>query len=378
MNEYDSIVEAATGDRYRPGNQLTILQDGGEIFPAMLEAIRAAEVSIEFVTYVYWHSATATQFADALAERARAGVRVRLLIDAIGGAIMSSRTVWQLERAGVTVAWFRPAMLRNLGKLNRRTHRKILIVDGQIGFTGGVGIADQWATQVKDAGNWRETHCRISGPACADLYDSFAQNWTEAARGRLAHRPPSPAAGDVAILTTSSTQRRGGSMIENLVFAAIDAAKTQLWITTAYFVPSDVLIDKLVAAAGRGVDVRLLTNGPRTNHRFTRHAGRACYEPLLAGGVKLYEYQPRVLHTKLITVDGAWATLGSTNLDARSLVINDELNVSFSDVTIIAQLNATFERDLADAQQITRGDWAKLSGTERFLQGVVKVFRAQL
>src|ERR1700683_2057577 len=181
-DRYITLVEAATGTPYRSANSFTILQNGDQIFPAMLEAIRSAKTSIEFVTFVYWRSDIATEFANALAERARAGVQVRLLVDAVGGAIMNSRTVWDLERAGVKVAWFRPARWQYLRKLNNRTHRKILVVDAILAFAGGVGIADEWTGNADSPRHWRETHVRIAGPACADLRASFAESWLEGGR----------------------------------------------------------------------------------------------------------------------------------------------------------------------------------------------------
>src|SRR6266403_5472043 len=200
-NPYIRLTEEVAGSPYRPGNTFTLLQNGDEIFPAMLEAIRGAKQSIEFLTYVFWRGHIATAFAEALIERAQAGVKVRLLIDTVGGATMNTRTIWALERAGVKLGWFRPGHnLRHLRKLNNRTHRKILLVDGHTGFTGGVGIADMWTGHAQDKDHWRETHSRITGPACAGLHTGFAENWLEATGEGL----PAPAperTGNVAIQT---------------------------------------------------------------------------------------------------------------------------------------------------------------------------------
>ncbi|HEY6736124.1 MAG TPA: phospholipase D-like domain-containing protein [Candidatus Saccharimonadia bacterium] len=371
---------AATNQPYRPGNRITILQNGDSIFPAMLDAIRHARTSIEFCTYVYWKSGIASEFADALIDRATDGVTVRLLVDAVGGAVMDTRTLWRLERAGVQVAWFRPVRWPYIHKLNNRTHRKILIVDGSIGFTGGVGIAAEWTGAAQDASHWRETHCRLDGPACADLLAGFAENWREARREPLElNRPLPEPAGDIAVQTTISTAgRHQATPIDQLFGAVFAHARHRLWITTAYFVPSPAIMGQLRTAAIRGVDVRILTNGPLSNHKITRLAGRASYGPLLAAGIRIYEYQPTVLHTKIIIADGHWGTVGSANLDGRSLIHNDELNIAFSDPTIAGQLEAAFEADLGQSQAISLAHWRKRAAWERLAERGTFVIRGQL
>jgi cardiolipin synthase len=378
MNRIANLVEQATGNTSRPGNQLTVLSNGAQIFPAMLDAIKGAKHTIEFATYVYWASEIANQFADALCERAREGVKVRLLIDAVGGAIMNSRTVWQLEQAGVRVAWFRPMRWNSLIHLNNRTHRKILLIDSHTSFTGGVGIADFWTGNADDPRHWRETHCRIDGPACADLLASFAENWREATHEQLDGRPLPAAAGSTAVLTTSSTAGPRPTKIEQLVSGAIAAASERLWITSAYFVPNHQVSAALIAAAARGVDVRVLTNGPLSNHKVTWHAGRASYQSLLQGGVNIYEYRPTVLHSKVITADASWATIGSTNVDDRSLILNDELNISFGAPKIIEELDRQFLADLERSKQIKARSWRRRAFTGRLAEAGASMFRRQL
>lgn len=378
MKNYQKYFETATSSHFRPGNRIDILQNGDEIFSAMLGAIRAAETSIEFVTYVYWRSRVATEFADALCERARAGVQVRLLVDAIGGAIMSTRTVGQLEQAGVSIAWFRPLRFRHLHRANQRTHRKILIVDGRVGFTGGVGIADEWDGNATGPGQWRETHCRIEGPACLDLAAGFAANWAEAVGEQLPTPQAPPKAGSSALLTTLSAAGPRPTNMERLFLAAISGAEERLWITSAYFVPSSELVEALCAAVERGVDVRVLTNGQRSNHKFTLFAGRSSYDALIGGGVKIYEYQRTVLHVKLMTVDRHWATLGSANVDNRSLVINDELNVSIVDPEFVAPLDHQFLLDIKDARHISLASRHRRRWYERLLETGSRAFSKQL
>lgn len=364
---FQAVTEAATSQLYRDGNRLVVYQNGDEIFPAMLSAISRAQHTVEFSTYVYWRSSIASQFADALIERAVSGVTVRLLVDAVGGAVMDSRTLWRLERAGVRVVWFRPIRLPYLHKFNNRTHRKILIIDGQIGFTGGVGIAAEWTGQTQDARHWRETHCRVDGPACIDLYAGFTENWREATGETMPEPPTPPAYPDgLAVQTVISTAGRHRPTAIDQLFAAVFARTTQrLWITTAYFVPSPAMCRLLSEAAARGVDVRVLTNGPLSNHKITRLAGRASYQGLLAAGVKLYEYQQTVLHAKAVTADGLWCTLGSANLDGRSLIHNDELNISVCDKALAAQIDDVFLQDLAQSHEILLDQWSRRPWLDR-------------
>jgi cardiolipin synthase A/B len=377
-NPYIPLVEAAAGSPFRPGNAFELLHNGDEIFAAMLEAIRGATSSIEFLTYVFWRGRIATEFAAALAERARAGVKVRLLIDAFGGASMDARTIWALERAGVRLAWFRPVRWPHWPKVNHRTHRKVLLIDGHTGFTGGAGIADVWLGTAQDKHHWRETHCRISGPACIDLHAGFAENWHEATSETLAPPTPEPA-GTVAAQTTISSAGATPTSMRRLVEAVFGAATRRLWVTTGYFVPNGLITRLLTQAARRGVDVRVLTN----NHRYTDHpltvlAGRASYGRLLEAGVKLYEYEKTMHHAKIITADSAWATLGSTNLDPRSLAINDELNVSVVDPDIIGTLDLKFLEDLKHAEHIRSSRWLRRGRLIRMVESGTSVIRHQL
>lgn len=378
-SRFTELVEDLSLGDFRESNQLTLLKNGDEIFPAMLEAIRGATESIEFLTYVFWRSKIATEFTDALSERAKAGITVRLLVDAAGGATISSRTVWKLERSSVHVAWFRPGSLRHIRRLNHRTHRKILLIDGHIGFTGGVGIADEWTGDTQDKNHWRETHCRIVGPACVDMHRGFAENWLEATKEKLEPIQEIPTSGTVAIHTTISAS--GGprpTAVERLFMAIIVGARKKLWITSAYFVPSQTYVTALARAAKRGVDVRILTNGQLSNHRLTRLAGRSTYAKLLQAGVKIYEYQKTVLHAKIVTADGAYATLGSANLDERSLVLNDELNVSVTDPGVVSELDMQFLEDINNSVHIRRTHWQQRGLVDRVAEAGSSVFKKQL
>jgi cardiolipin synthase len=344
----------------------------------MLAGVRGAERSIEFLSYVFWRSHIAAEFAESLMDKARSGVDVRLLVDAVGGASISARTIWLLERAGVKVGWFRPGRWKHLRRFNNRTHRKILILDDQVGFTGGVGIADNWTGDGGDPQHWREIHCRLAGPAVGDMKAAFTESWLEATGEALPTAATIPEAGSIAVHTTTSTAGTRPTKAEQLLAAVVATVTRQLWITSAYFVPSPGTIALLAAAAVRGVDVRVLTNGRHTNHHITRFAGRATYAALLEAGVKIYEYQPSVHHAKVITADKAWATIGSTNLDPRSMVLNDELNVSVVDPGLVAALDEQFLLDLQQSERVTSAVWESRGRFDRLAEAGASLFADQL
>jgi cardiolipin synthase len=359
--DFARMVEALTGAPLWQGNRLTVLRNGCEIFPAMLEAIRSARQTVNFATYVYWTGSIAPEFAEALAERAEAGVEVNVLLDAVGAARMDRSLVALLQRAGATVAWFRPPRWYTLHKLNNRTHRKILVVDGGVGFTGGVGIAEEWTGNCEDPQHWRDTHVRVEGPAARDLLGGFLDNWAEATGCILSgprHLPDVHGFDDgIQVQVTRSTAEKGATDAEQLFYAAIACARERIWLTTAYFAPRPAFVDALCDAARRGVDVRVLGNGPHLDKQVVRHAGRRHYRPLLECGVRLFEYQRTMLHAKTLLVDSGWATVGSINCDNRSFALNDELNLSLRDRAIVAELEKHFLADLDDARELDLAAW---------------------
>lgn len=358
--DFARLLEALTGVPLRAGNRVAVLRNGDEIFPPMLSAIRAAEHTIDFSTYVYWTGDIARAFADALAARARAGVEVNVLLDAVGAAPMPAELKERMRAGGCNVVLFRPPHWYTLNRMNNRMHRKILVVDGQIGFTGGVGIADEWTGDAQNPDHYRDTHLRIRGPGVAGLTAGFQQNWSEAT-GRIlaAHHLPAidPLDGGVPVHVTRSSTRHGNTDAEELFFAAIAAARQRLRLTSAYFAPRAALVDAMVAAAQRGVDVRVLVNGPHVRRWPLRDAGRRSYAALLDGGVRIFEYQRTLLHAKVLTVDGAWATVGSINFDNRSFDLNNELNASIFDTGIAGVLDRHFDDDLAAAEEIEAQRW---------------------
>jgi cardiolipin synthase A/B len=359
--DFARLVEALTVAPLRQGNRLKVLRNGREIFPAMLEAIRAAEQTVNFATYVYWTGSIAPEFAEALAERAEAGVQVNVLLDAVGAAKMDRRLVALLQRAGAEVAWFRPPKWYTLHKLNNRTHRKILVVDGEVGFTGGVGIAEEWTGNCEDPDHWRDTHVRVEGPAVRDLLGGFLDNWAEATQCILSGTEQLPDVqgfeDGIQVQVTRSTAEKGSTDAEHLFYAAIACARERIWVTTSYFAPRRAFVEALCAASARGVDVRVLTNGPHIDKQVVRQAGHLTYERMLACGVRIFEYQRTLLHAKVLIVDANWATVGSINFDNRSFALNDELNLSVRDRAVTVELERHFRADIDDAVELDLAAW---------------------
>jgi cardiolipin synthase len=380
--DFARMIEALTGAPLRQGNRITVLRNGCEIFPAMLDAIRSATETINFATYVYWTGSIAPEFAEALAERAGAGVEVNVLLDAVGAAKMDRTLVEKMQAAGASVAWFRPVRWWTLHKLNNRTHRKILVVDGRVGFTGGVGIAEEWTGDCEDPRHWRDTHVRVEGPAVRDLLGGFLDNWAEATGAILTGRDHLPSLerldDGVPVQVTRSTAEKGSTDAEHLFYSAISCARERLWITTAYFAPRAAFVDVLCDAVARGVDVRILVNGPHIDHQLVRRAGHRSYDRLLACGARVFEYQRTMLHAKVLTVDQVWATLGSINFDNRSFALNDELNLSVSDPATVAVLDEHFRYDLETARELDLDAWRRRPVTARAREYAGATIRREL
>jgi len=360
--EFGRLLESLTGSSVRRGNRVDILRNGDQIFPAMVHAIKLAQDSIDFSTYIYWTGGpTITAFGDALVERARAGVEVSILLDAAGSAAkMDRELVDRLRDAGATVEWFRPPRWYTLNKANNRLHRRLLVVDGHIGFTGGVGVGEEWTGDAQDPEHWRETHVRVEGPAVRDLLGGFQESWAEATQRILtgAHLPHIPAFEDgIDVHVTRSSATKGSTDIEELFYSAIAGARDRLWVTTAFFVPPDAFADALCASAERGVDVRILVNGPHIDKEVLRRAAQRSYDTLLERGVRIFEYQRTMLHAKTLMVDGAWASIGSNNLTNRSLALNSELTFSLSDERIVAELEEHFRDDLEHSNEFDLETW---------------------
>jgi len=312
-------------------------------------------------------------------ERAQAGVEARLLLDALGSMKIEKDLVEKMEEAGVKVARFRPPTWFGLHRLNYRTHRKILVVDGQIGFTGGVGIAEEWTGNAQDPDHWRDTHCRVEGTVCIDLQAGFEENWLEATGEQLPLKEQKPGKpGTIAIQTTLSGAGKGSPSAEKLVLNIFAVAKERIWITSAYFVPTGIIRQSLIKAVARGVDVRILTNGIYGNHQVPRWAGHVSYTPLLRNSIRIFESDMTVLHAKVITMDKSWSMLGSVNIDNRSLALNDEIAISFKDASITKLLDKQFENDLKHSKEIKLQYWLERGFHKKALMYASGLFRRQL
>ncbi|MCF2129609.1 phospholipase D-like domain-containing protein [Strepomyces sp. STD 3.1] len=371
-------LERLIGIAATEGNALLPLRNGDEIFPAMLDAIRSAEHTVDMMTFVYWKGEIAREFAHALAERARAGVRVRLLLDGFGSRLIDSDLLAEMDRVGVQVAWFRkPAHLSPL-KQNHRCHRKVLVVDEQVAFTGGVGIAEEWCGDARNPGEWRDTHVQVRGPAVDGIAAAFAQNWAECHdelfddRDRFTpHRPH----GDAVVQVVRGSASFGWQDMQTLIRVMIESAEERFRLTTAYFSPDSYFIELLCAAARRGVEVEILLPGPHTDKRVCRLAGQHYYDDLLACGVRVYEYQPTMMHAKVITVDRTTALVGSTNFNRRSLDHDEEVMLAVLDEEFTAALDAHFDADKATAEPIRKGVWKRRSVLQRAREAAVQPLR---
>jgi cardiolipin synthase len=380
--EFLRATEAITMAPITHGNDIELFINGDEIFPAMIETMRGAQRSLNFLTYLYWSGEIATEIASTLCQRAKAGVEVNVLLDAVGSARMDRALISDMNDAGVTFAFFRPPKPYAVRRLNNRTHRKLLIADGAVGMTGGVGIADQWTGNAQDPHHWRDTHVRVRGPIVRGLQGAFAENWLEATGDVLvgpAYLPElEPVSDDGPMQVVRSTAEVGDTNIEALYFLAIACARTSLRLTSAYFAPRPSFVEALVDAAQRGVDVRVLVPGPHIDKEFVRHAGRAVYEQLLDGGVRLHEYRPTMIHAKTLTIDGVWSSVGSVNFDNRSFQLQDEVTLCICSRSFAALLDEQFERDLERSEEIDLQRWNGRPLVNEIAEGVTKVARREL
>ena len=372
-------VEGVIGVPATEGNRVDVLRNGDEIFPAMLDAIAAAQHTVDLLTFVYWKGEVGRWFGEALAERARAGVRVRVLLDSWGAHTIERSLVALLEEAGGAVRWFRPLGRVHIGEINHRTHRKVMIVDEAVAFTGGVGIADQWRGDAENEHHWRDTHFRIAGPAVDGLRAAFLDNWSEtdpelfdATVDRFPHQPR---CGDAVVQCVRGASETGNSDIYTLFRTLLQLAEQRVRITTAYFVPDDEIVRRLVAAAQRGVKVELLLPGPHTDKRFVQVASADTFAPLLEAGVEIWTFQPSMLHAKIMTVDGIVSNVGSANLNARSTTLDEEVNVVAIDPALTAILDQHFDDDLARSERVAADDWQERSICERVVETATRPFR---
>lgn len=374
-NRLRRTVEGVIGVPATEGNRIDVLRNGDEIFPAMLEAIENADLTIDLLTFVYWEGRVGRDFAYALAARAEAGVRVRVLLDAWGAHPIERTLVDMMARAGVTVGWFRPLHRFRPGQVNHRTHRKVMIVDEAVAFTGGVGIADEWLGNARNGSEWRDTHFRIEGPAVDGLRAAFLDNWAETSPELFDEKfdrfPDQPKAGPTIVQCVRGASEIGTSDVFTLFRALCQLAQSRIRIATAYFVPNEEILRRLTDAVERGVEVDLLLPGPHADKRFVQLAGEAAYATLLDAGARLWTFQPSMLHTKIMTVDGIVANIGSANLNWRSTALDEEINVVAIDSALVGTLDEQFDEDLARSTPVHARQWEHRSVAQRAAEAAI-------
>lgn len=358
--EFVNTVVGAVGVEFEKGNSLTLLKNGDAFYPAMLTAIREAERSITIEAYIYWAGEIGVTFARALAERASRGVKVKVMLDAVGSSSIGDEILGIMRDGGCHVAWYNPIRWNRLRRLNNRTHRKSLIIDGRIGFTGGAGIADHWTGDAQDDKHWRDLQIRVEGPAVRPLQTGFAQNWLECTRELVTgpdFYPVLEPAGKLALQTVMSSPETGASAARVMYCLAISAARESIEIANPYFVPDHLAIDLFRDAVKRGVRVRIMVAGTSNDNWIARLNSIRLYGALLETGAELLEYNRTMLHHKTMVVDGLWATVGTTNFDSRSFAHNEENNVCVCDAKVARDLNEMFEHDAAVCDRIDLETW---------------------
>jgi cardiolipin synthase A/B len=378
-------IEAYTSAAHG-GNTASLLLNGDQIFPAQLEAIRSARRTISYAQYFYEEGPIGEEIAEALAERCRAGVRGHVLLDGFGAILMPAAYWETMTQAGCEVATFRPLSPLSLlaavgfGRDNKRNHRRILVVDGQIGFTGGSGISPKWMGDGRTEGQWRDTDVRIEGPIVARLQGAFVENWLEATGNVLggdSYFPPLPRRGSVSAQIVRSSPAGGSFSMYTMFLLAMSSARRSIYVTNPYFLLDDRMTRVLTEAATRRVRVVVLLPGAIDNN-IVRHASRSALGELLRAGIEIYEYQAGLLHAKTMTIDGIWATIGSTNLDTRSFALNEELNAVIYNKDVVGQLEKHFADDLRYSRKVDYQQWRRRGFFHRLLELLSLPIREQL
>jgi cardiolipin synthase len=380
--EFLRTMNVLLGPTLEPGNRITALQNGDEIFPAMLAAIRGAQHSITFETYIYWSGQVGKAFADALGERARAGIKVHVLLDWVGAGKLEEADLESMKTAGVEVEYYHPLHWYNMTRINQRTHRKLLIVDGRIGFTGGVGVADHWLGHAQSPEHWRESHYRIEGPAVGQMQTAFIDNWIKTKAvvlfGERYFPKLDPIEGGVLAQMFRSSRGEGSESVRLMYLLSISSAMKHIRLQAAYFIPDDLAVQAFVTARQRGVKIEIIVPGPVTDAEIVRNASRSRWGALLDAGVEIYEYQPTMYHCKVLIVDDLWVSVGSTNFDDRSFRLNDEANLNIFDGAFAVEQAQEFELDKAKSKRIIRAEFKDRSAVGKLIDHLSGLIRRQL
>jgi cardiolipin synthase len=381
----DSQFKRSLGTLFGPpivhGNRIDTLRNGDEIFPSMLAAIRAAKRNINFETYVYWSGQIGRDFATAIAERARAGVEAHVLLDWVGSQRMETEVLQTMRDAGARVEFYHPLRWYTIARMNNRTHRKLLVVDGSVAFTGGVGIAEEWTGNAEDPQHWRDTHFRVEGPVVAQMQASFLDNWMKVT-GEVSHGedyfPTLTNAGESDAQMFQGSPTGGSASMELMYLLTIVASQRTILLEAAYFIPDELTIQALVEARKRGVDIHIIVPGKYNDAKVTRYASRRTWGPLLHAGVHIFEYEPTMFHCKVMVVDGLLTSVGSTNFDDRSFRLNDEASLNVYDANVAMIQAKVFEEDLANSREYTLDDWNARSSWEQLKERLSSMVDSQL
>ena len=379
--QFKREMSVLLGPAVLSGNRIIDFQNGDEIFPAMLEAIQGAKSTITFETYIYWSGDIGKQFSDALSERARAGVKIHMIVDWAGSIKMDDDLLKEMQDAGVHIEKYRPLHWYNISRLNNRTHRKLLVVDGRVGFTGGVGIADVWLGDAQSKDQWRDSHYQIEGPAVAQMQSAFNDNWIKTRAKVLfgpGYFPELPPAGESLAQVFRSSRGEGSESVRLMYLLSIASATKRIQLQAAYFVPDELAIDAFIAARKRGVEIEIIVPGPHIDAKFVQSASRSLWGKLLDAGVKIYEYQPTMYHCKVFIVDDLWTSVGSTNFDDRSFRLNDEANLNIYDAAFAREQAKEFEIDKSNSRLMTRAEFKDRSAIGKLYDHAAGMFRRQL
>jgi cardiolipin synthase len=379
--EFLSTIAGATDTPFSLGNRIEILNNGDEFYPRMLDDVLAAERSITMEAYIYWAGDVGLRFAEALAFKAREGLSVKLLLDAVGSTTISDEIIEALTAAGCQVAWYHPIHWYTLRRVNKRTHRKSLILDGRVGYTGGAGIADHWLGNAEDPDHWRDVQVRIEGPAVTTLQSGFAQNWLETTNELVTgydFYPPPEEPGTLPVQSILSSPETGASSVRLLYYLSIVCSRKSIYIANPYFVPDEAAVETLVDARKRGVDVKIIVSGDHNDNALAYYNSTATWGELLEAGAEIYSYNRTMLHHKIMVVDGLWSTIGTTNFDNRSFALNEENNVSVYDRAFAADLTRDFMEDLANSDRVELEAWRQRGIRAKVFEFIATILKEQV
>ncbi len=366
--QFRTEISSLLGPTVLDGNHVVDLQNGVEIFPAMIEAIRGAQHSINLESYIYWSGEVSKRFVDALTERARAGVPVHVLVDWVGGSKMDDDVIKRLQDAGVRFQMFHPLTWYTVDRLNNRTHRKLLIVDGRVAFTGGVGIADAWDGNADRPDRWRDMQFRVEGPVVAQFQAVFEDNWITTTGQVLLgtdYYPTPTAAGAMAAQMFSSSPEGGSENMQLMYLMAINGARKSIDLEAAYFLPDELTMNALQTALKRGVEMRIVVPGPHVDSSLVRDASQAQWGSVLQLGARIFRYQPSLFHNKMMIVDDYLTIVGSANFDDRSFQLNDEANLNIYDHDFATHMRSVVDDDIAKSREVTLAEWEARPWTSR-------------